>query len=164
MPEETAFSLKDHADRAIVAVSTSIDGATAIVKLDKESADRLTDGGRISVRIDSDDDQLSFTWPYQLSHLRGRLDKAGQRERLPSIGNLPAQDAELYELLRELDQTLIIDRESVWRIAKPGGVREVDDGEQESVRLGGSRLGTSAPRSALRRVLHPKTRCGPAAD
>ena len=135
MPEETAFSLKDHADRAIVAVSTSIDDATAIVKLDKESADRLADGGRISVRIDSDDDQLSFTWPYQLSHLRGRLDKAGQRERLPSIGDLPAQDAELYELLRELDQTLIIDRESVWRIAKPGGVREVDDGEQESLRL-----------------------------
>lgn len=135
MPEETAFSLKDHADRAIVAVSTTIDGATAIVKLDKESADRLADGGRISVRIDSDDDRLSFTWPYQLSHLRGRLDKAGQRERLPSIGDLPAQDAELYELLRELDQTLIIDRESVWRIAKPGNVREIDDSEQESLRL-----------------------------
>ena len=135
MPEGTTLSLEDHAGKAIVAVSTSIDGATVIVKLDKESADRLADGGRVSVRIDSNEDQLTFTWPYQLSHLRGRLDKAGQRERLPSIGNLPEQDAELYELLRELDQTLIIDRESAWRIAKPGGVREVDDGEQESVRL-----------------------------
>ena len=135
IPEGTTLSLEDHAGRALVAVSTSIDGATVIVKLDQESADRLADGGRVSVRIDSDDDQLSFTWPYQLSHLRGRLDKAGQRERLPSIGDLPEQDAELYELLLELDQTLIIDRESAWRIAKPGGVREVDDGEQESVRL-----------------------------
>ena len=135
MPEGTTLSLEDHAGRALVAVSTSIDSATVIVKLDKESADRLADGGRVSVRIDGDDDQLSFTWPYQLSHLRGRLDKAGQRERLSRIGDLPEQDAELYELLRELDQTLIIDRESVWRIAKPGGVREVDDGAQEPVRL-----------------------------
>ena len=134
MAEATTLSLEDYAGRALVAVSTSINGATVIVELDQESAGRLADGGRVSVRIDSDD-QLRFTWPYQLSHLRGRLDKAGQRERLPSIGDLPEQDAELYELLRELDQTLLIDRESVWRIAKPGGAREVDDSEQESVRI-----------------------------
>jgi hypothetical protein len=136
LPEGTTLSLEDHAGIALVVASTSIDGATVIVKLDKNSADRIADGGRVSIRIDSDDDQLTFTWPYQLSHLRGRLDKAGQRERLPSIGNLPEQDAELYELLRELDQTLIIDRESAWRIAKPGGGREDDDGgEQDSIRL-----------------------------
>jgi hypothetical protein len=135
MPEATTLSLEDHAGRALVAVSTSIHGATVIVQLDKESADRLADGGRVSVRIDSDPDQLRFTWPYQLSHLRGRLDMAGRRERLPSIGNLPEQDAELYELLQELDQTLIIDRESAWRIAKPGGARKDDDGEPEPIRL-----------------------------
>lgn len=135
MPEAATLSLEDHAGRALVAVSTSIHGATVIVQLDKESADRLADGGRVSVRIDSDPDQLRFTWPYQLSHLRGRLDIAGRRERLPSIGNLPEQDAELYELLQELDQTLIIDRESAWRIAKPGGARKDDDGEQEPIRL-----------------------------
>ena len=134
IPEGMTVSLEDHAGRALVAVSTSIHGATVIVQLDKESADWLADGGRVSVRIDSDHDQVRFTWPYQLSHLRGRLDKAGQRERLPSIGNLPEQDAELYELLRELDQTLIIDRESAWRTAKPDGGRKDDDGEPESVR------------------------------
>ena len=134
MPEGTTLSLDDDAGRALVAVSTLINGATVIVQLDTESAGRLADGGRVSVRIDNDHDKLSFTWPYQLSHLRGRLDKAGQRERLPSIGNLPEQDAELYELLQELDQTLIIDRESAWRIAKPGGVRKVEDSGQESVR------------------------------
>jgi hypothetical protein len=131
----TTLSLEDHAGKALVAVSTTIAGATVIVKLDKESAERLADGGRVSVRIDGDDDRLSFTWPYQLSQLRSRLAKSAQRERLPSIGNLPEQDAELYELLRELDQTLVIDRESVWRIAKPGSVREVDNDEQEPVRL-----------------------------
>ncbi len=135
MPEATTLSLEDYAGRVVVAVSTSINGETALIKLDKESADRLAEGGGVSVRIDGDPDQVCFTWPYQLSHLRGRLDKAGQRERLTSIGNLPEQDAELYELLRELDQTLVIDRESVWRIAKPGGVRQDHDGEPEPVRL-----------------------------
>jgi hypothetical protein len=134
IPEATTLSLENHAGRALVAVSTSINGASVIVKLDQESADLLADGGRVSVRIDSDD-QLRFTWPYQLSHLRARLDKAGQRERLPSIGDLPEQDAELYELLRELDQTLLIDHESVWRIAKPRDAREIDDSDQESVRI-----------------------------
>jgi hypothetical protein len=135
LPDGTALFLEDDAGRPLVAVSASIDGATVTVKLDKDSADRLADGGRVSVRISSDDSQASFTWPYQLSHLRGRLDKAGQRERLPSIRDLPEQDAELYELLRELDQTLIIDRESVWRITKPGGTRDAGDGEPESIGL-----------------------------
>jgi hypothetical protein len=135
IPEATTLSLEDHAGRALVAISTSIHGATVIVQLDKESADRLADGGRVSVRIDSDPNQPRFTWPYQLSHLRGRLDIAGRRERLPSIGTLPEQDAELYELLQELDQTLIIDRESAWRIAKPDGTRKDDPGEQEPIRL-----------------------------
>lgn len=134
MPGGTTLALEDDAGRALVAVSTSINGTTVIVQVDTESAGLLADGGRVSVRIDSDHDKLSFTWPYQLSHLRGRLDMAGQRKRLPSIGNLPEQDAELYELLQELDQTLIIDRESAWRIAKPGGVRKVEDSGQESVR------------------------------
>jgi hypothetical protein len=127
--------LEDHARRALAVVSASVSGATTIVKLDKESADRLAEGGRVSIRIGSDPDQLWFTWPYQLSHLRGRLDRAGQRERLPTIADLPQQDSELYELLRELDQTLIIDRESAWRIAKPGGVAQADDGDQEPIRL-----------------------------
>jgi hypothetical protein len=134
IPEAATLSFEDHVGRALVAVSTSINGVTVIVELDQESADRLADGGRVSVRIDSDE-QLRFTWPYQLSHLRGRLDKTGQRERLPSIGDLPEQDAELYALLRELDQTLLIDRESVWRIAKPRDAREFDDSERESVRI-----------------------------
>lgn len=135
VPEGTTLSLEDDAGRALATVSTSINGATVVVKLDKESADRLAEGGCVSIRVDGDHDQSRFTWPYHLGHLRGRLDKAGQRDRLPSIADLPQQDAELYELLRELDQTLIIDRESAWRIAKPGDVRQVDDGDLEPVRL-----------------------------
>ncbi|TVY98984.1 hypothetical protein EAS64_42540 [Trebonia kvetii] len=135
IPEGMPLLLEDHAGRALAVVSTSSSGATLSVKLDKESADRLAEGGRVAVRTSSAPGQLWFTWPYQLSHLRGRLDRASQRERLPAIADLPQQDSELYELLRELDQTLIIDRESAWRIAKPGGVPQADDGNPELIRL-----------------------------
>jgi hypothetical protein len=135
IPARMSPSFDDHAGRALAVVSVSVNGATVVVKLYKESADRLAEGGRVSIRTASDPDQLWITWPYQLSHLRGRLDKAGQRERLPAIANFPQQDAELYELLQELDQTLIIDRESAWRIAKPGGAPQADDGDQEPIRL-----------------------------
>jgi hypothetical protein len=83
------------------------------------SAELVSDGGRLKVRLNNNDDFVSVTWPYNLAHLRSRLDKASHREHLPRIGDLPEHDAELYELLQELDQTLIIDRTSVWRIAKP---------------------------------------------
>lgn len=135
LPAVTTFVLEDHAGRPLLYHAISVDGPAVIVELDKNSAERLADGGHVSIRLDGDDEQLSFTWPYQVGHLRGRLDKVGQRERLPLIADLPGQDAELYELLRELDQTLIIDRESVWRIAKPSGVRDPGDGEQEPIGL-----------------------------
>jgi hypothetical protein len=135
LPAGTTLVLTDHAGLPLLYDAIFVDGAAVIVKLGKDSAERLSDGGRVSVRLGGNGEQLSFTWPYQVGHLRGRLEKAGQRDRLPRIGDLPDQDKELYELLHELDQTLIIDRESVWRIAKPGAVREPGDGEQESAGL-----------------------------
>jgi len=135
VPAGMSLSFDDHAGRTLAVVSVSVNGATVVAKLDKESADRLAEGGRVSIRTAGDPDQLWVTWPYQLSHLRGRLDKVGQRERLPTIADLPQQDAELYELLQELHQTLIIDRESAWRIAKPGGSPQAGDGDPEPIRM-----------------------------
>ena len=137
LPPGTKVDIEDHAGNALVWDSEAVDGAEAKFGLRSESAGRLLDGGRIQVRLDGDDDQVSFSWPYDLTHLRGRLDKAGQRERLPRMGDLPEQDAELYELLQELDASLIIDRSSVWRIAKPNDpvpMGSSNDGEP-SIRL-----------------------------
>ena len=120
----TSLVLEDYAGRRLEFVSAQREPAVVVATLDQESADRVVEGGWVSVQIAGSKDGPSFTWPYQVGYLRGRLNKAGQREHLTRIGSLPEQDADLVELLRELDQTLIIDRESVWRIAKPGAAPE----------------------------------------
>ena len=113
------LDLQDHAGRALTWRELAIDGTDVRVVLSAESAEHLAEGGRVQVRVDDDDTQVSETWPYQLAHLRGRLTRGSQREQLPRIGDLPEHDAELYALLEELDKSLIIDHVSAWRIAKP---------------------------------------------
>lgn len=137
IPDGTSIVVEDHAGRPLEWTSTEIDGAQVRLALARESADRLAEGGRIQVMLDGDDRQISHSWPYHVAQLRGRLERVGQRDRLQHVGDLPEQDAELYELLQELDATLIIDRASVWRIAKgnePTPVATDDDGEP-SIRL-----------------------------
>ncbi|MFI6678739.1 hypothetical protein [Kribbella sp. NPDC050470] len=124
VPEGATLDITDQAGQAVEIESQQFVGPTARVSLTVSAAALASAGGRLVVRIDGDDEHSSSTWPYQVAHLKGRLDKASQREQLPRLGDLPEQDAELYELLRELDQTLIVDRESVWRIAKPNARRD----------------------------------------
>ncbi|TWE10475.1 hypothetical protein [Rudaeicoccus suwonensis] len=126
VPLTSKFQLEDDAGDELEVVSVTIDDNMATFVLAKRSADRLAEGGRVVVYVDGDADQRSVMWPYHLRDLRHRLKIAGQREQLPRVGTLPDQDAELYDLLRELDQTLIIDREAAWRIASPG--KTADDG------------------------------------
>lgn len=135
--DRTALLVGDHTGSRLEWTSKEIDGSQVRLALTMDSADRLAEGGRIQVMIGGDESQISHSWPYHLAQLRGRLDKVGQRDRLQHLGDLPEQDAELYELLQELDATLIIDRASVWRIAKgnePTPVATDDDGEP-SIRL-----------------------------
>ncbi|TDU88828.1 hypothetical protein EV138_2379 [Kribbella voronezhensis] len=131
------LQITDHAGRTVEIGSQRLVGPTVQVSLTANAAALISEGGRVVVRIDGVDDYSSSTWPYQVAHLKGRLDKASQREHLPRLADLPEQDAELFELLRELDQTLIIDREAVWRIAKPNIGRESRPaGSDEPIALG----------------------------
>ncbi len=114
-----AIDLQDHAGKDVTWVSIDFDIERLRLRLTKESAELVGEGGKVQVRLDGDDEQISATWPYNLAHLRSRLDKANQRAHLPRLGDLPEQDADLFQLLQELDHTLIIDRTSAWRIAKP---------------------------------------------
>jgi len=126
---------KTHAGKALVAVSTSINGATVIVQLDKESADRLTDGGsRLGSYRQRPRPASASPGPTSSAICVDAWTRRASASGYRASGTSRSRDAELYELLQELDQTLIIDRESAWRIAKPGGVRKVDDGEPEPVR------------------------------
>ncbi|MTB73131.1 hypothetical protein GGG17_14395 [Arsenicicoccus sp. MKL-02] len=133
----TAILIEDHTGSPLEWTAKEVDGLQVRLVLTKDSAERLAEGGRIQVMLDGDDSQINHSWPYHVAQLRGRLDKVGQRDRLQHIGDLPEQDAELYELLQELDATLIIDRASVWRIAKgnePTPVAADNEGEP-SIRL-----------------------------
>ena len=135
LAEDTTLELADDVGRALDIRSMAIEGETVRVSLAELSAERLRDGGRVTVQLDGDEATASHTWPYHVAHLRGRLGRAHDREQLTRIGDLPDHDAELYELLRQLDQTLMIDRASVWRVAKPGVIPGAEDDETQSVGL-----------------------------
>lgn len=133
----TAILVEDHTGSPLEWTAKEVDGLQVRLVLTKDSAERLAEGGRLQVMLDGDDRQINHSWPYHVAQLRGRLDKVGQRDRLQHVGDLPEQDAELYELLQELDATLIIDRASVWRITKgdePTPVAADNEGEP-SIRL-----------------------------
>ena len=137
LTDDVDIEVQDHTSTALTWNSKSLDGVHVRLVLTKDSADRLAEGGRVQVRLDGEGNQFSHSWPYHLEHLRGRLDKAGQRNHLAQMADLPEQDTELYELLQELDATLIIDRASVWRIAKrnePVKV-ETNEGSEPTIKL-----------------------------
>ncbi|MBT2550535.1 hypothetical protein [Arthrobacter sp. ISL-65] len=93
-----------------------------IVELDlnDESATMVADGGPLTIQMGKDESMPSYSWPYQLAAIRGRLQKAGGRDQLHRIADLPDRDADLYALLQELESSLVFDPVSAWRVAQPG--------------------------------------------
>ena len=121
--------LLSHGEVELEWTSLALDDSTVEVRLMASSAALVAEGGAIRVRLGSDDVVME-SWPFQLSQLRGRLEKVGRREHLARITDLPEKDAELMQLLQELEQTLIFDPVTTWRVARPDApTAEVDDGE-----------------------------------
>lgn len=137
LTDDVDIEVLDHTGTPLTWNSKNVDRAQVRLDLTNNSAERLAEGGRIQVRLDGKGNRFSHSWPYHLGYLRSRLDKAGHRIHLPHIVDLPEQDAELYELLQELDATLIIDRASVWRIAKRDEPTKVETNEdsQPTIKL-----------------------------
>lgn len=79
----------------------------------------VAEGGALTIHTGTNADEPSYSWPYQLESIRGRLSRAGSTDQLPRIGDLPDRDADLYALLQELESTLVFDAVAAWRIAKP---------------------------------------------
>jgi hypothetical protein len=115
------------ADTLLSWSAVRVRGQVVEFDLNEPSAAQAADGGPITVEVDGMSTQPSYTWPYQIEAIRHRLDKASQRDRLPGIANLPDKDADLYALLRQLEQTLIFDPVSAWRVARPGAEPPADD-------------------------------------
>lgn len=119
----------------ITPTSIEVDDEIVILILSGSDAAHAAESGRITVQFGDAVEQVSETWPYQLSALRGRLDRAGEREMLPRFGSLPDKDADLYALLQELEETLIFDPVSTWRVAKSKPVAaSPTDEDSESLR------------------------------
>lgn len=108
------------ADTALDWSRIRIDGHVVEFDLDEPSATRVADGGPLTIEVGDGRVEPSYTWPYQIETIRHRLDKAGRRDYLPTIADLPDSDGELFALLQELEATLIFDPVSAWRVAKPG--------------------------------------------
>jgi hypothetical protein len=108
-----------------------VQGYIVELDLNDESATMVADGGALTIQIGKDESRPSYSWPYQLAAIRGRLHKAGSRDQLHHIGDLPDRDADLYALLQELESSLVFDPISAWRVAQPGNQPppSSDDGE-----------------------------------
>jgi hypothetical protein len=106
-------------------------GEVILAKLEPQDAAALAEGGPIEVTLSN---FVGITWPYHLASLRGRLERATNRDLLSHAAILPDSDSELLELLQELESTLIFDPLSVWRVAKPDVRQNYSDGDESSTR------------------------------
>ncbi|HEX5404129.1 MAG TPA: hypothetical protein VFX16_17720, partial [Pseudonocardiaceae bacterium] len=72
------------------------------------------------------------TWPYQIEQLASRLKAAATNRLLHKVGPLPDADKELYELLTQLERSLIFDPITAWRTVHPDTPPPPDnEGEQK---------------------------------
>jgi hypothetical protein len=121
-------------DRPVGIIRVDRDNATLTVVLDAADAARLADGGPIWVCLGGQHAVSTFTWPYQLSALKARLERTTNRDLLAKTGALPEEDAELLLVLRELEATLIFDPVTAWRVANAGRAAEPLPQDQASIR------------------------------
>lgn len=115
----------------IAYVRLDFKGSTVSATLEPQQAATLAEGGYIYVTLNG---SSTATWPYQLNTLRGRLERAANSDLLAKSGDLPAEDAELFQLLQELERTLIFDPVSAWRVAKPKTEAAVEDMDGTALR------------------------------
>lgn len=127
LPSDLELGLS-HGDVELEWTSLALQDSTVEARLTASSAALVAEGGAIRVRLGSDDLAME-SWPFHMSQLRGRLEKTERREHLARITDLPGKDAELMQLLQELEQTLIFDPVTTWRVARPDApTAEADEG------------------------------------
>ncbi|MEU9513281.1 hypothetical protein [Micromonospora sp. NPDC048169] len=123
---------------AVLALAAQGDGTSFRFRLADRDVDRLTHGGRIDVRLPGSAGTADPepTWPYHVDSLRGRMERSGDDNHLlSSTGTLPRDDSDLFQLLRQLEQTLIFDPETAWKVAgTKTGTEAGDGGDGERLR------------------------------
>ncbi|GAA3945412.1 phospholipase D-like domain-containing protein [Actinoplanes auranticolor] len=122
---------------ALLALAAEDDGTVFRFRLTDADVERLARGGRIDVRLPGSVEgaEPEPTWPYHVDALRGRTARTADNHLLGSTGSLPGTDDDLSQLLKQLEQALIFDPETAWKVAGGRTATPADDGgEAESVR------------------------------
>lgn len=87
------------------------------VSLDEEAASALNGVAAVRFIFDTGEETLP-TFPYHVNALNALASGQGRTDLLKQAGDLDLGDAELEELLAQLDAALIVDRGSIWRMLK----------------------------------------------
>lgn len=119
---EVAWELREpSADRTRFAVSLGEEAATAL-------------NGVAAVRfIFETGEETLPTFPYHVTALNALASGQTRTDLLKRAGDLDLGDAELEELLAQLDAALVVDRGSIWRILKRKAPEASDDGTATSI-------------------------------
>lgn len=135
LPTDPGLEILSHSGSVLSCTAVTVDEERVVFHLTAESLELIAGGGAVLVRLGGSE-ETQATWPYHVAHLRSRITRIDDYEQLHTVGAIPEQDAELYRLLEELERTLIIDRATAWKIARPGQPAPPDSsGEGPPIRL-----------------------------
>lgn len=102
------------------------------VSLDEEAASALN--GVAAVRFIFETGEETFpTFPYHVNALNALASGQARTDLLKRAGDLDLGDAELEELLAQLDAALVVDRGSIWRMLKCKAPEAGDDDPSISI-------------------------------
>lgn len=130
--DETELVITAADGSGVSIVTATWDDLRLVVTLTPEQAAVIAEGGplRVSLAAGNENATADVSWPYQLEHLAGRLKTATANQLLDKVGALPEPDRELYELLAQLEQSLISDPISAWKVANPTAPVPVSEGDE----------------------------------
>lgn len=135
--DTSALTLTGPDNQPLNPLSVHGNGGTVRVKLRAVDVERLAGGGRVEVGLTHKGEPVEPqpTWPYHTEALKARLQHASEKKLLAEAAALPRTDAELLELLRQLEQTLIFDAVTAWKTTRPNDpVPTGDDDGQPTIR------------------------------
>lgn len=102
------------------------------VSLDEEAASALNGVAAVRFIFETGEETLP-TFPYHVNALNALASGQARTDLLKQAGDLDLGDAELEELLAQLDAALVVDRGSIWRMLKRKAPEASDDDSSISI-------------------------------
>lgn len=129
--EAPALRIANADDVALATTKTTQDGAAWSCSIAKASLEALNRHGPLHITLTDDPDEAPLTtWPYRVDEFTARMARISSNRMLAKVAKLPQTDAELRLILEQLEDTLLFDPISTWRVApvKDADTDTSDDG------------------------------------